>query len=80
MRSGSDPDLAQALFAPRAVALVGASGDAKKNTARPQRYLAKHGFKGKVFPVNPTRKSVLETKAYPTLADIPEPPRLIAAE
>ena len=27
------------LFAPRTVALVGASGDAAKNTARPQRYL-----------------------------------------
>ena len=36
--------LAQALFAPRAVALVGASGDARKNTARPQRYLRKHGY------------------------------------
>jgi hypothetical protein len=37
--------LAQALFAPRSVALVGASGDAAKNTARPQRYLKKHGYR-----------------------------------
>jgi hypothetical protein len=36
--------LAQALFAPRAVALVGASGDASKNTARPQRFLRLHGY------------------------------------
>lgn len=34
---------AQALFAPRSIALVGASGDIAKNTARPQRFLAKHG-------------------------------------
>ena len=66
-------DLAQALFAPRAVALVGASGDAAKNTARPQRYLKKHGYAGKVFPVNPTRKEVLGVRAYPAVSGIPEP-------
>ena len=65
--------LAQALFAPRAVALVGASGDAAKNTARPQRYLKQHGYSGKVFPVNPTRENVLGEKAYPRVADVPVP-------
>ncbi|MGQ0544944.1 MAG: acetate--CoA ligase family protein [Betaproteobacteria bacterium] len=64
--------LFQALFAPRAVALVGASGDAKKNTARPQRYLARHGYAGQVFPVNPTRKIVLDKAAYPSVAAIPQ--------
>jgi acyl-CoA synthetase (NDP forming) len=66
-------DLAQALFAPRAVALVGASGDAAKNTARPQRYLKKHGYAGKVFPVNPTRKEVLGEKAFPAVSAVPDP-------
>ena len=64
--------LAQALFAPRAVALVGASGDEKKNTARPQRFLKKHGYSGKVFPVNPTRKTILGETAYPRLSEAPE--------
>ena len=64
--------LAQALFAPRAVALVGASGDAAKNTARPQRYLKKHGYGGKVFPVNPTRKEVLGEKAFPSVSALPQ--------
>ncbi|HEX2334756.1 MAG TPA: CoA-binding protein, partial [Burkholderiales bacterium] len=64
--------LAQALFAPRSVALVGASGDAAKNTARPQRYLKKHGYAGKVFPVNPTRKEILGEKAYARVSDIEE--------
>jgi acyl-CoA synthetase (NDP forming) len=63
--------LAQALFAPRAVALVGASGDEKKNTARPQRFLKKHGYAGKVFPVNPSRTEVLGLPCYRTLADTP---------
>lgn len=63
--------LAQALFAPRAVGLVGASGDAKKNTARPQRYLRKHGYLGRIVPINATRGEVLGEAAYPRLADAP---------
>ena len=51
--------LAEALFRPRTVALVGASGDAGKNTARPQRYLRKHGYAGRIVPVNPGRSEVL---------------------
>ena len=63
--------LAQALFAPRAVALVGASGDVRKNTARPQRFLKKHGYGGRVVPVNATRDEVLGERAYRRVADIP---------
>ena len=63
--------LAQALFAPRAVALIGASGDARKNTARPQRYLKKHGYAGRVLPINPGRSEVMGEPAWPTLAAAP---------
>jgi acyl-CoA synthetase (NDP forming) len=63
--------LAQALFAPRAVALIGASGDARKNTARPQRFLRKHGFAGRIVPINATRDEVLGERAYRRLADVP---------
>jgi len=66
-----DARLARALFAPRAVALVGASGDAAKNTARPQRYLRKHGYKGAIYPVNPSRNEVLGEKAHASVAAIP---------
>jgi len=62
--------LAQSLFAPRAVALIGASGDKTRNTARPQRFLRKHGFAGKIFPVNATRNEVLGEKAYPSVTDV----------
>jgi acyl-CoA synthetase (NDP forming) len=65
--------LAQALFAPRAVALVGASGDARKNTARPQRYLRKHGYAGRIVPVNATRDEVLGERAYRSVAEAPGP-------
>ena len=63
--------LGEALFRPRAVALIGASGDPAKNTARPQRYLRKHGYSGRIVPINPGRKEVLGEAAYPTLADAP---------
>jgi acyl-CoA synthetase (NDP forming) len=63
--------LCEALFQPRAVALIGASGDPAKNTARPQRYLRKHGYSGRIVPINPGRKEVLGETAYPTLADAP---------
>ncbi len=63
--------LAQALFTPRVIALVGASGEPAKNTARPQRFLRKHGYAGRVIPVNPTRAEVLGERAYASLAEAP---------
>jgi acetate---CoA ligase (ADP-forming) len=63
--------LAQALFAPRAVALIGASADPGKNTARPQRYLRRHGYAGRILPVNPARREVLGEPAWPSLAAAP---------
>ena len=69
----SSTDLADALFRPASIALVGASGDAAKNTARPQRFLKKHGFAGRVFPINPGRDEVLGEPAFPDLAAVPGP-------
>jgi acetate---CoA ligase (ADP-forming) len=63
--------LAQALFAPRAVALVGASGDATKNNARPLRFLRKHGYAGTILPINSSRSEVQGERAYRSLADAP---------
>jgi acyl-CoA synthetase (NDP forming) len=64
-------NLAQALFAPRAIALVGASGDAAKHTARPLRVLRKHGYAGRIVPINASRDEVLGERAYRSLADAP---------
>src|SRR4026209_162817 len=64
--------LFQALFEPRSIALIGASGDASKNTSRPQRYLRKHGYTGRIIPVNPGRDEIFGEKAYPDLAAIPD--------
>ncbi len=63
-----------ALLTPRSVALVGASDDAAKTAARPLRFLRQSGFRGKVYPVNPRRATVLGEKAWPSLASLPEIP------
>ncbi len=63
--------LYQAVFDPRTIALIGASGDEKKNTSRPQRYLKRHGYTGTLIPVNPGRDEIFGDKAYPDVTSIP---------
>lgn len=66
--------LAAALLNPRSVALVGASDDASKTAGRPQQFLRRAGFKGKVYPINPKRSTVQGAPAWPTLSALPEVP------
>ncbi|MEO3472157.1 acetate--CoA ligase family protein [Roseomonas sp. CAU 1739] len=65
--------LAPALLNPRRIALVGASADATRLTARAQVYLRKHGFDGDLYPVNPRAETILGEKSYPSIAAIPGP-------
>lgn len=60
------------LFSPRVIALVGASGDSAKHTSRPQRSLRKHGYAGKIVPINPRYPEVFGEKAYPSLLEVPD--------
>jgi 3-hydroxypropionyl-CoA synthetase (ADP-forming) len=39
--------------------------------------LAKHDYRGEVFPVNPGTRSILGLEAYPTVSDIPRPVELV---
>ncbi len=65
--------LRAALFEPRRIALIGASSDPSRLTARAQLYLRKHGFTGDILPVHPREEEVLGERAYPSVADIPGP-------
>ena len=56
---------------PRAVAVFGASEDRGKFGGRIIHFLIKHGFSGRIVPINPRRKEVLGHAAYPSLADAP---------
>lgn len=69
----SSSSFADALLSPRAIALVGASGDARKNTARPLRFMRKHGYTGAIYPINAGRADILGERAYPSLAALPGP-------
>lgn len=62
--------LRQQIFSPRSVALIGASSDASKNTSRPQRYMRKYGYAGKLFPINPGRDEIFGEKAYPDVTAV----------
>jgi len=68
----SNPRIAQALFEPRSIALIGASGDERKNTSRPQRFLRKHGYTGRIVPINPGRDEIAGERAYPNLQAVPD--------
>jgi acyl-CoA synthetase (NDP forming) len=65
-------DFAHALLSPLSIALVGASGDIRKNTARPLRFMRKHRYAGQVFPINAGRDEILGERAYPSLAALPQ--------
>lgn len=68
------PTLGQALLAPRSIALVGASDDVAKTSARPLQYLRRAGYEGTIYPINPRRKTVLGEIAWPSLAELPTVP------
>ena len=60
-----------ALFKPKAVALVGASTKELSIGNVIIRNLQTYGYKGEIYPVNAKASEVCGIKAYPTLADIP---------
>jgi acyl-CoA synthetase (NDP forming) len=64
--------LLRAMIAPRSVALIGASATVGKLTARPLGFLQAQGYRGRIYPVNPTRTEILGVRAYPTVSAIPE--------
>ncbi|MGB3290863.1 MAG: acetate--CoA ligase family protein [Burkholderiaceae bacterium] len=62
---------AQAVLAPRSIALIGASSDPKKNTSRPLRFMQRHGYTGAIYPINPSSTEIMGVKAYPSVTQVP---------
>ena len=71
-RSGPRGSL-EAIFSPRAVAVIGASEKAGSVGRSILWNLIRSPFGGTVYPVNPKRPNVLGIRAYPSIAAIPEP-------
>ncbi|MCP4746543.1 MAG: CoA-binding protein [Desulfobacteraceae bacterium] len=61
-----------AIFAPRSVAVVGASTTAGKVGHDIFVNILKGGYKGVLYPVNPSADAVASVRAYPSLSDIPD--------
>ena len=65
-----------ALFAPNAITVIGASDDVTKIGGRPLQFLLKYGFAGGIYPVNRKGGTVQGLTAYASVADLPEAPAL----
>ncbi len=61
------------LLAPSSVAIFGASNDPTRISGRSLRYFREAGYKGALYPINPTRDMVQGLHAYPDLASVPGP-------
>ena len=64
-------------FYPKSVAVVGASATPGKVGYSVLDSIAKHEFKGEVYPINPTRSEIMGLKAYKSLEDIGKPVDLV---
>ena len=62
----------EAIFYPKSIAVVGASANENKPGGRWVRVLINRGFKGKVYPVNPSESTIFGLKTYPDVSSIPD--------
>ncbi|MEZ5651767.1 MAG: acetate--CoA ligase family protein [Burkholderiaceae bacterium] len=60
----------QALFAPRSIAVIGASTDETKIGGLPIAYLKAHGFDGTVYPINPRASTVQGLRAWADVREV----------
>ncbi len=62
------------LFAPRSVALVGATDHPTSFGGRVFQQMSNFGFTGRIYPVNPRLKELKGLRCYPGIRDLPEAP------
>ena len=72
--SPEDRELRALLGAVHTVAVVGLSSDPRRPSYQVARYLQEHGYR--IVPVSPHETEVLDERAYPSLADIPNDVRI----
>lgn len=61
------------LFAPRGIAIVGASANLARIGGQPIKALKDAGYPGRIFPVNPKYEEVAGLTCFPSLAEIDGP-------
>ncbi len=67
-------DAISRLLQPRSVAVIGASADPTKTAGRPVAYLQKHGYAGRILPVNPKADRIGDLPCYADIASLPVVP------
>ncbi len=71
-----DPSPLQEIFAPASIAVIGASNHPTSVGGMLFRNILQAGYRGVVYPVNPSWKSVSGVRCYPSVADLPEAPEM----
>jgi acetyl coenzyme A synthetase (ADP forming)-like protein len=66
-----DKKVLNKMLRPKSVAIVGASGTPGKIGYTVIDNLLKGGYKGKIYPINPTSTEILGLKVYPNVTDVP---------
>ncbi|MBI2954444.1 MAG: acetate--CoA ligase family protein [Chloroflexi bacterium] len=73
METTSRPDFdLDAMFKPRSIALIGASGDPNKISGRTLHNLIRYGYPGRLYPINPRYDELAGLKCYRSLDDVPD--------
>lgn len=67
----------RAALDPQSVAVIGASTNPHKIGGRPIAYLARFGFQGRIYPINPNATEVQGLRSFADLAALPEAPDLV---
>lgn len=65
------PELVNTILDLNTIAVVGLSPNPGRTSHSVSRYMQANGYR--IIPVNPGHDEIMGEKAYPTLADIPEP-------
>lgn len=77
MATGGKTGALDRMFAPRSIAIVGASSEPQKTGGRPVYMLKRHGFAGAIWPVNPKVDTVQGLPAHPGIEALPGVPDLV---
>ncbi len=74
MTRGSAAEALARLLSPASVAVVGASANLEQFNGRVVKNLLRHGFGGRVYPVNPKYEEVAGVRCWPRPGALPEAP------
>jgi len=63
----------QALLNPRSVAIAGASADPRRLGSLPLAFLLKHGYRGRIYPINPNASDIHGIACFKSITEVDEP-------